>query len=518
MPISSHPIPSHTGTVAKPLRMALGSLIIKERCGFTDRETVEQITENPYLQYFIGLEKYQLEPPFDPSLMVFFRKRLDRDIIKMINELICQKKKPKVARSKKPKDKDPGGSPGQPEENRGKMLPDATVTYAPANENSNEPKDLDPGGSNAFEIWKPEEHKGKLLLDATCTPADIKYPTDLSLLNEAREKTEQTIDTLYHQDLGLAKKPRTYRQLARRDYLKIAKQRKPHLKAIRRALGKQLGYLHRNLDTIDSLLRLDGHGNLSNRQTRELDVIRALFDQQKEMYQTRTHQIDDRIVSISQPHIRPIVRGKARAETEFGAKVAISMVDGYAFIDHLSWDAFNESGDLIQAVEDYKERYGYYPEAVLADQIYRSRGNLIFCKEHGIRLSGPPLGRPPLDNRQEKRIERQDMRDRNAVEGGFGVCKRRFSLARIMARLKETAESIISLQFLVMNLEHRLRLLYCHFLAPSGRHFLAKVSPVMRLPKICSENLLSKPYIVISGLMKSSPSNNMPKLFGQTTF
>ena len=59
--------PSHLGTVAKPLRQALGSLIIKERCGFTDRETVEQITENPYLQYFIGLEKYQLEPPFDPS-------------------------------------------------------------------------------------------------------------------------------------------------------------------------------------------------------------------------------------------------------------------------------------------------------------------------------------------------------------------------------------------------------------------------------------------------------------------
>lgn len=77
--------PSHTGTVAKPLRMALGALIIKERCGFTDRETVEQITENPYLQYFIGLKKYQLEPPFDPSLMVHFRKRLDPKIMKRIN-------------------------------------------------------------------------------------------------------------------------------------------------------------------------------------------------------------------------------------------------------------------------------------------------------------------------------------------------------------------------------------------------------------------------------------------------
>jgi len=192
------------------------------------------------------------------------------------------------------------------------------------------------------------------------------------------------------------------------------------------------------------------------------------------MHQFRTHQIEDRIVSISQPHVRPIVRGKAGAATEFGAKVAISMMDGYAFIDHLSWNAFNESGDLKQAVEDYKKRYGYYPEAVLADQIYRSRGNLIFCKEHGIRLSGPPLGRPLLDNRQERIVERQDMKDRNAVEGGFGVCKRRFGLARIMARLKETAESIISLQFLVVNLEHRLRLLFCHFFCALWEPFLGE--------------------------------------------
>lgn len=420
--------PSNTGTVAKSLRMALGALIIKERCGFTDRETVEQITENPYLQYFIGLEKYQIESPFDPSLMVHFRKRLDQKIMKKINMLICQSEKPK-----EPKDRDPG-NPGAPPE------------------------------SDTFEVWKPEKNKGKLLLDATCAPADIRYPTDLSLLNEAREKTEKTIDTLYNQELRLTKKPRTYRKRARKDYLKIAKQRKPQGKVTRKAIGKQLGYLRRNLSTIDFLLKCDGHGNLSARQSRELETIRILYNQQREMYQTRTHRIDDRIVSISQPHVRPIVRGKARSQTEFGAKVAISMVDGYAFIDHLSWDSFNESHSLKQAVEDYKQRYGHYPEAVLADQLYRTRANLSFCREHGIRLSGPPLGRPSLDNRQEKKIASQDMKERNAVEGGFGVCKRRYGLARIMAHLKETAESIISLQFLVMNLEHRLRLLYCRFI------------------------------------------------------
>lgn len=93
------------------------------------------------------------------------------------------------------------------------------------------------------------------------------------------------------------------------------------------------------------------------------------------MYTNKIHQIKDRIVSICKPHVRPIVSGKAKANTEFGAKVAVSMVDGYIYVDHLSWDPFNESLDLQQAVESYKERFEFYPEAVLADKIYCNRDN-----------------------------------------------------------------------------------------------------------------------------------------------
>lgn len=339
---------------------------------------------------------------------------------KLANELICRKKQ-----TKEPKDPDePGGPPH-------------------------------PGGTHPEQGSKTAKptNKGKLLLDATCAPADIRYPTDLSLLNEAREKTEKIIDTLYHTGLGLKRKPRTYRQNARRDYLKIAKQKKPRGKAIRKAIGKQLSYLCRNLKTIDSLLNLEGHGNLSTRQSRELATIRTLYSQQREMYTNKIHQIKDRIVSICQPHIRPIVRGKAKANTEFGAKVAVSMVDGYFYIDHLSWDSFNESCELQKAVENYKERFGFYPEAILADKIYRNRDNRSYCKKNGIRLSCPPLGRPPRDGRPNKELEKQDMKERNEIEGGFGVGKRRYGLARIMARLKETAESVIMLQFLAINLD-----------------------------------------------------------------
>ena len=182
------------------------------------------------------------------------------------------------------------------------------------------------------------------------------------------------------------------------------------------------------------------------------------------MYDLKEHRIKDRIVSISQPYVRPIVRGKAKAETDFGAKVSISLVNGYTFIERLSWHNFNEGPTLKEAVETYYSRFGYYPEVILADKLYRNRENLRYCQELGIRLSGPKLGRPSKqDKTAHKRQEYKDARERNAVEGKFGEGKRSYGLDRIMTRLKETSETVIALQFLVMNLERKLRVLFYLF-------------------------------------------------------
>ncbi|MBZ4644140.1 MAG: transposase family protein [Deferribacteraceae bacterium] len=208
----------------------------------------------------------------------------------------------------------------------------------------------------------------------------------------------------------------------------------------------------------------NGELPLSARQLKNLQVIYELMHQQRFMYNNRIHRIEDRIVSISQSHVRPIVHGKAGAAVKFGAKVAISLVNGYALIDELSWDSFNEGTRLQAAVESYKQRFGYYPEAVIADHLCRNRNNYRFWKELGIRLSGPRLGRPSQEELQEHRnLERQDAKERNAVEGKFGEGKRKYGLDRIMARLPETSESVIALQFLVMNLGRRLRVLFCQF-------------------------------------------------------
>lgn len=181
------------------------------------------------------------------------------------------------------------------------------------------------------------------------------------------------------------------------------------------------------------------------------------------MYQKKHHKVEDRIVSLHMPFVRPIVRGKAGAEVEFGAKLAISVVDGYSYMEHLSFDAFNEGNTLISSVENYRHRFGCYPSAVIADKIYRNRENLQFCKKNHIRLNGPPLGRPAADLellKEQKRQERKDTGIRNTVEGKFGEGKRGYGLNRIMARLRETSETVIAMQLLVMNLEHRLRILF----------------------------------------------------------
>jgi hypothetical protein len=304
------------------------------------------------------------------------------------------------------------------------------------------------------------ENKGKLLVDATCTPADIAYPTDLNLLNEAREKTEAIIDAMHKPQKGIAIKPRTYRVKARKDYLKVAKQKSPGYKKLRKAIGKQLGYIGRNLKSIEKLIEEGFLRQLSKRQYKNLLVINELFRQQLEMYDSQKHSTPDRIVSISQPHIRPIVRGKAKAKVEFGAKVSASVVDGFVFADKISFDAYNESTDLIGQVENYHKIFGFYPESVHADKIYRTRENKRFCKSKGIRLSGKPLGRLPRvtaenaeELKQRKKIAYQDELARIPIEGKFGQGKRRFGLSRIMAKLKSTATASIMISFITMNLE-----------------------------------------------------------------
>ena len=241
-----------------------------------------------------------------------------------------------------------------------------------------------------------------------------------------------------------------YRKNARRDYLNLAKCKKRTTKKIRRAIKQQLQYIRRDMGYVEAFLS-DGV-ELTPKQAARLYVLYQVYEQQQYMYGNNIHSVADRIVSISQPYIRPIVRGKAGAPVEFGAKLDLSIDEnGMARLEKLSFDAYNESDVLIGAIERYRERTGHYPERALADKIYRNRDNLAYCKKHGIRLSGPKLGRPKKDAAADKKTEYIDNADRVEVERSFSLAKRCYGLGRIMTKLDVTTRSSIALSVLVMN-------------------------------------------------------------------
>ena len=393
------------GNVAKPLRLALGACIIQAEYGYSDEETALQIQETAYLQYFCGYSEYNDEKlPFDPSLMVYFRKRLTPEILGEINELIIKK--------------------AQSEEDDG---------------------DDD----------EPPANNGTLIVDATCAPSQIKYPQDTELLNEARKNTESMIDSLHDPKDG--KKPRTYRKKAHKHYLSVARKKKKNKKEIRKAIKKQLSYLERNIGIIEDYL--EKGRVLSPKQQVRFETVKILYSQQKYMYDNHTHSVGNRIVSLSQPYLRPIVRGKAKTPVEFGAKLDISIVNGFARLENQSFEAYNESTVLIDIIKRYKQRCGSYPERVLADKIYRNRDNIAWCTERGIRLSGPALGRPKKDAIIDKKQDYHDICDRVEVERNFSLAKRKCGLGQIFTRLKETTEHSIALAIVVLNL----RKVHCAF-------------------------------------------------------
>jgi hypothetical protein len=214
------------------VRLAFGALFIKQRLGLTDEETVEQIRENAYMQFFLGFAGYSSKAPFAPSMMVHFRKRFSEEDLKRINELIVEGGKAMVIQAVSSlKDDDDSDDPGADAETH--ISIDDFV----------KPAD-----------WPEGKNWGTLTIDASCTPADITYPTDLKLLNEAREKTERIIDDLCDQHSDHRKhKPRYDRGRApRAAFLNVAKQKKPRRRKIKAAIRRRLDYLQRNLDAIDT--------------------------------------------------------------------------------------------------------------------------------------------------------------------------------------------------------------------------------------------------------------------------
>ncbi|MEX0994971.1 MAG: IS5 family transposase [Balneolaceae bacterium] len=477
---------SSTGRKSVDIRMVIGAVIVKHRLRLSDRETVAMIAENLYLQYFCGLKSFQTQPPFDPSLFVDIRKRMGAACFDAFNDAVIARSqqltppRKRVMREEDPKNTgQSGGSSARP------------------------------AGDSKGNDEKPA-NKGRLTIDATVADQQIAYPTDLGLIHTARKESERLIDLLYKQS-ELTQKPRTYRRKAQAAYLAVAKKRRKSKKEIRKAIGAQLRYLRRNLGHIHSLLDRLGSAAfaLPHRDQRIFWVIQLFYDQQKQMYDERSRSHPNRIVSIYQPWVRPIVRGKDKAKVEFGAKINISEYNGMSKIDTIGWEAYNESVDLPKQVERYKKTFGCYPELVLADRIYFNRANRAWLKAREIRIVGKPLGRPPKEelSAYQKRKRRKERNQRNLVEGKIGQGKNGYGLGCIKARRQDTAESWMGAIFFVMNLVTLMKVAGDYFFSV----FLRRFSHIRAscLPDIVAIDL-ARPAFRPAGLVTSRGIRSWP--------
>jgi transposase, IS5 family len=410
-------------------RIVIGAVIIKHMLNLSDRETISQIQENMFMQYFLGYSSFTNEPPFDASLFVDIRERLNLSITTAISEIIV------AHHFEKTHKQDP-------------------VTKSDSEHTDDSPKNQEKefAENDSIEKCEKKTHKGTLLMDATVAPQNVTFPTDLKVLNSAREKSEEIIDRLYNREIHPLEKPRTYRRIARKEFLLTAKKKNKSSKELTEANAKQLRYLKRNIGHIEELLSVY-ENDIRKTPIKEnlMDyyaTIKKVYEQQQYMLDNGVHSVSDRIVNIHQPHVRPIVRGKEGKKVEFGSKIQLALISGFSFIDKLDWNNFNEGTCLKKTIENYFKRFRCYPEKVLADKIYCTRENRAYLKELGIRLEAKPLGRPS----KEAMSNHVSPGERNPVEGKFGQAKIAYGMNNIMAKLKTTSESWIGSIVLVLNL------------------------------------------------------------------
>ena len=318
-----------------------------------------------------GLSEFTDQPIFDPSLFVDLRKRISEDdIIQMTQALLRREQSMK----------EEAGNKKSCEDRRDEEPPSA------------ETEEDEDGAS--FRDSQGREHKGVLIIDATCANAEVRYPVDVDIINDGCRKTDCFIRRICKK-AGIPV-PTTNYAKARNAYTYLVKMKKKGGKLVKETIGQMLSCLHKDILTLMDLTagvfrsRLE---YLRKDQRRVLDAIMKMFFQQQQMHETGAHRCDDRIISIFQPHLRSIVRGKASANVEFGSKIGAAIVDGYTFIDHHSWEAYNESADMELHIGEYLKRFGYLPATILADKIYMNRGNRALLKGLEIKSNSKPLGR-----------------------------------------------------------------------------------------------------------------------------
>ena len=396
-------------------RTILGALIIKHKENLSDDKTILAIQENVYMQFFVGLKEFQTKKIFDSSLFVTIRKRIGKEAFDVLNTDLIKSLSAKTDK-----------------------------------------KNI----SKKSNSEKHPPNKGKMQADATVADQYITFPTDAKLLNTSRKKLDGMIDKLYDYQGKIIIKPRTYKRVLNKAFLSYSKKKNKRKATHRKMKRKLLEAVNRNIKFVKKMLpdlgilEMGKAYPLSKKEMELFEIIQKVYQQQKMMYDQKINTCPNRIVSIFQAHVRPILRGKQNARVEFGSKLGVSLDNGFTNLNHLSWDAYHEGKDLIPQVEFYFKTHGYYPELVQVDKAYSTRENRKWLKERNIRITAAPLGRKPKQEKTQyqRTKNKKEAAERNHIEAKFGQGKNGYNLNKIRAKLKTTSESWVSCIFFVMNL------------------------------------------------------------------
>jgi transposase, IS5 family len=476
------------GRGAVDTRLIIGALIVKHMLKLDDREVIATLQENIYLQYFVGFSSFQTKIAFDPSLFVTLRNRMglsefDEWSLAVIAEIEAleainlENEKNKTINKKGTKTNELNTETNELNTETNELNTETNELNTETNELNTETNELNTKtnelntktnelNTKTSEKEAPISLKDTLIIDTTAAEQKIKYPTDLGLLNDTRVFLESLIDCFYkvivtqnkensrqNKPIISLDKPRDYRRIARKDYLNVAMKRRKSAKEIRAANKKQLNYIQRNIQIINRLQEILIENNLlipfAKSTYEKWETCQLIYTQQKEMIDKRINKCDNRIVSLHQPHVRAIPRGKPGKKIEFGSKVGLSVVNKTNRIFKLSWDAYNDGIDLIGQVEAYNKQYKKYPKLVLADKIYLTKKNRDYLKSHNIEHRGEALGK--AKKIEYTHIQQLEANQRNHVEGQFGTSKDAYDLKKVKAKTQPTSESWVANIFFVMN-------------------------------------------------------------------
>jgi transposase, IS5 family len=374
-------------------RLVIGLFLLKHMSNKSDREVIWELQENVYWQAFCSFEGFVTSEQLNASSLSKIRQRLGPKFTKELED----------------------------------------KTYGVLIEK------------------KIIKAKG-MLVDATVVPEKIKYPNDIGLLNDVREWIVGQIKEIS----GKTKeKVRTYRRKAKRMYINFSKRKQKTKKMVERAKREMLQYVRRNIRQLEE--RLEGLDLVTRIGVEKiLGRAKQIYEQQYEMYKSKTHHVQGRIVSWWREYVRPIKRGKSGGkETEFGPKVCLSHVDGITFVDKFAHDNYSEGKVEIveQQIENYKARFGKKPVSLTGDQLYGNRENRQFLKDEEIRDAFKPLGRKTENTRRQEQYLRRKQRERNLIEGDIGNAKEHYGLSGIRYHYVGGSEMWVRLGFLAKNLK-----------------------------------------------------------------